>query len=79
MALDHGECVAVDAVGVDGVHRHGGKVAVEVGGARDDEALARELALGYRAVADVSAAVAAIHEAGVLAADRFDFVGDVLS
>ena len=51
----------------------------EPGGTRDDEALARELALGYRAVADVPAAVDAIHEAGVLAADRFDFVGDVLS
>ncbi len=52
---------------------------LEVGGTRDDEALARELAFGYRAVADVPAAVEAIHEAGVLAADRFDFVGDVLS
>ena len=46
-------------------------------GTRDDEALARELALGYRAVADVPAAVEAIHEAGVLNVDRFDFVGDV--
>ena len=54
-------------------------LVLEVGGAREDEALARELALGYRAVADVPAAVDAIHEAGVLAADRFDFVGDVLS
>ena len=52
-------------------------LVLEVGGTRDDEALARELALGYRAVADVAAAVEAIHEAGVLAVDRFDFVGDV--
>ena len=52
-------------------------LVLEVGGTRDDEALARELALGYRAVADVAAAVAAIHEAGVLEKDRFDFVGDV--
>ena len=48
-----------------------------LGGTRADEALARELALGYRAVADVAAAVEAIHEAGVLNVDRFDFVGDV--
>ena len=54
-------------------------LVLEVGGTRDDEALARELALGYRAVADVKGAVEAIHEAGVLAAERFDFVGDVLS
>ena len=52
-------------------------LVLEVGGTRDDEALARELELGYRAVADVPAAVAAIHEAGVLNVDRFDFVGDV--
>ncbi|CAH0379110.1 unnamed protein product [Pelagomonas calceolata] len=52
-------------------------LVLEVGGTSGDEALARELALGYRAVADVPAAVAAIHEAGVLAVDRFDFVGDV--
>ena len=31
-------------------------LVLEVGGTRDDEALARELALGYRAVADVAAA-----------------------
>ena len=54
-------------------------LVLEVGGTRDDEALARELALGYRAVADVASAVDAIREAGVLAVDRFDFVGDVLS
>ena len=52
-------------------------LVLEVGGTRDDEALARELALGYRAVADVAAVVEAIHEAGVLAADRFDLFGDV--
>ena len=52
-------------------------LVLEVGGTSGDEALARELALGYRAVADVAAAVEAIHEAGVLAVDRFDFVGDV--